>query len=44
MALEGFGWPNDEESWRRRTLVCIGEKLGADQVEGSVKGETKAGS
>jgi hypothetical protein len=32
MALEGFGWPDDEESRRRRAPVCAGDRLGVDRT------------
>jgi hypothetical protein len=44
MALGGFSRPDDEGTWRRRPPVCAGEELGANKVEGPVKGETEMGS
>lgn len=44
MALGGFGRPDDEGTRQRRPPVYAGEELGADEVEGLVKGETEMGS
>jgi hypothetical protein len=42
--LGGFSWLDDVGTRRWRPPVCADEELGADRVEGSVKGETEAGS
>jgi hypothetical protein len=43
-ARGGFGWPDDEESRRRRAPTCARETLSADQAEELRKGKTNVGS
>jgi hypothetical protein len=38
------GWPDDEKPHRWRTPTCAGERLSTDRGEGSMRGETTAGS
>ena len=40
----GSGWPDIEESRRRRAPTCAGERWSADRVEDLRKGETTMGS